>query len=731
MIAMRSRRLLTLTRLLPVTLCLVLLGGCQQPEAPHPNANNGDSPETPASNNTENSSPETPDVKREGASPTSSMLFRGLAQRLGQNVLKERLADQLRGLSSGPHTAGTGEAKRIAQQVHRAFVIAGLESRIDDYDVMVPIVELSSVEMLVPAAFRATQREHPLDSDYDTHTASMPPPQIAYSASGDVTGPMVYAYFARPEDFDRINAMGVDLDGAIGIAREGPQPASLQVRAAEEAGLAGLVIYSDPKDFGYLKGDPYPTGAYRPDCAASRLSALPVLQSPGDPWSRGVTATRSTAARAELSQAGLPKIPAATLSAEDARPFLENMTGDTVPPSWQGGHPFTYHLGGDETVVVRLNVVTELRPRKLQNVIATLPGALYPHEWVVVGAGRDAFGHGASTAAGGTAILLEIAAALGALAKEGTVPARSIRFCSFDGTAMGLLGSVEHLDQHETALAERAMMYLDLDHAPWGRRLDITASFGLGNLAAAAVRTAGLYESTGTNNLAIRVQEQFTGGVGNHIPFQSRLGIPVLRIGASQRSPVAHSIYDTFAWLKNQGDPDLRMHQGAALIGAILLFQAASTTVTGFDFAALGKQVAMEAQSLMGDLSPEQKQRFNLATSNLIRGGQELHDARRAFLASDPDPTTLRTLSHTLSHYARSLTVPLEEAEAGAFRSLLVRPATHGSDNVVTLPTLRRSDSYKATEEWNGKVEEFLGALSNLSAGLDRVTAHLRSQLDS
>ena len=77
----------------------------------------------------------------------------------------------------------------------------------------------------------------------------------AYSADGDVTGPLVYVNYGVPSDYDELERRGISVKGAIVIARYGGSWRGIKPKVAAERGAIGCLIYSDPRDDGYAQGD--------------------------------------------------------------------------------------------------------------------------------------------------------------------------------------------------------------------------------------------------------------------------------------------------------------------------------------------------------------------------------------------------------------------------------------------------------------------------------------------
>ena len=95
--------------------------------------------------------------------------------------------------------------------------------------------------------------------------------------------------YGRPEDFAALEKMGIDVKGKIVLVRYGELFRGLKVRNAQKRGAAGILIFSDPADDGFAKGDVYPAGPFRPGSADSARQRSVPLAGAG----RSVDAVRS------------------------------------------------------------------------------------------------------------------------------------------------------------------------------------------------------------------------------------------------------------------------------------------------------------------------------------------------------------------------------------------------------------------------------------------------------
>lgn len=90
-------------------------------------------------------------------------------------------------------------------------------------------------------------------------------------------------------------------------------------------------------------------------------------------------------------------------------------------------------------------------PVTVYNTVGELTGSEKPDEYVILGAHLDSWdlGSGTTDNGTGTSVILETARALGAMAKAGIKPKRTIRFVLFSGEEQGLHGSKNYVRMHK------------------------------------------------------------------------------------------------------------------------------------------------------------------------------------------------------------------------------------------------------------------------------------------
>src|SRR4029079_10863556 len=118
-------------------------------------------------------------------------------------------------------------------------------------------------------------------------------PYHAYSRSGDVTAPLVYAGSGNPADYDRLAGMGIDVRGKIALVRYSVPYSYRGFKAltAQKRGAAGILIYSDPADDGFAKGKVSPEWRWGAPSHIQRGGIVYDFLVPGDPLTPGWAST--------------------------------------------------------------------------------------------------------------------------------------------------------------------------------------------------------------------------------------------------------------------------------------------------------------------------------------------------------------------------------------------------------------------------------------------------------
>ena len=522
----------------------------------------------------------------------------------------------LKTLTAEPHLAATPEDRKTAEYVAQKFRAAGLETEIVPYRVLMNQPKIERVEAYDSAGkllMSGPTREH-VDGDAYQDDPRVVMPFHGSSGSGDVTAEVVYANYGRLEDFDQLASHHIDLHGKIVLVRYGANFRGVKVYLAELRGAAGVLIYPDPQDDGFAKGDAYPMGPWRPENSVERGSVQYLFKYPGDPETPGVASTPDLPDSARVSPYGSQtQIISIPISYRDAAPILQALKGPGVQKEWQGALGFRYHLGeawGPGAVKAHLVSVQDYQRRIIWNVIGKIKGTAYPDDWVVVGNHRDAWVYGAVDPSSGTAAMLETVHGIGALIRQGWRPKRTIIFASWDAEEEGLIGSTEWVEQNAKAL-ERAVAYFNTDVAVAGSDFSAAAVPSLKQFIRELTRSVPspmggtVYQQwrishpaqadpTGSNPPPAPGEEVRVGSLGSgsdFSPFFQHIGVPSTDIGSEGPYGVYHSVFDNYAWFTMNADGHFVYLQQMARVFGIEALRMADADVLPYDYGAYAREI--------------------------------------------------------------------------------------------------------------------------------------------
>jgi N-acetylated-alpha-linked acidic dipeptidase len=592
-----------------------------------------------------------------GFTPEHAATERATEATFDTGLSAQAIRERLKQMASAPNQVGSPHDKANAEFTLAQFKAWGWDAHIETFSVLYPTPKTELLQLTGPTPFTATLTEPPIPGDEATYNqAGGLPAYVAYGGDGDVTAPLIYVNYGMPADYAALQRMGLDVKGKIVIARYGVGWRGLKPKLAYEHGAVGCIIYSDPADDGYGPGDPYPKGAYRPEAGVQRGSVQDIPVESGDPLTPGIGAVEG-APRIPLSEAKtILKIPTLPISYGDAVHFLSALTGPVGPKGWRGALPITYHVGGG-TASAHLVVQSNWDQKPLYDVIAIMPGAKAPDEWVIRGNHRDGWVFGAEDPLSGQTALMEEAKALGALARTGWRPARTLIYASWDGEEPGLLGSTEWAETHAKDLQSKAVLYVNTDGNNRGF-LDVGASYSLTSLdndvaadvvdpetgasvrdrATAHLQVAALATDTTPEQKAKAklmadggdLPMEDLGSGSDYTPFVQHLGVASINLGYNgegQSGGVYHSAYDTFDHYERFGDPGFTYGVLLAKTTGRLVLRAADADLLPLRFTPLAAAVAIEVDELKKLLTTE---RENAVIVNRLL-------AQKAFaLAADP-----------------------------------------------------------------------------------------------
>ncbi|KAI1146724.1 Zn-dependent exopeptidase [Nemania diffusa] len=511
-------------------------------------------------------------------------------------VDSEQIRDSLRHFTSFAHIAGTEGDYALAMDVHNNFAKNAFDQvAVDEYYVYLnyPKKDGRAIEILSPDGKKAIWTAALEEKEVGGETAGRQTYAFhGHSKSGDVNGPLIYANYGSRDDFKRLADKGIDTKGAIALVRHhGTQRnLGLKVKAAEMAGFAGCIVYTDPADDGFVKGEPAPQGRFMPSDGVQRGSVSLSNWLVGDVLTPGWESKEDNPRMKVDQTKGLVKIPSLPIAWRDAQVLLQHIEGFGVPcpKNWKGGVPdVEWWSGNSSSPIVRLkNEQDENEKQKIWNIYGKIDGIEQGEKSIIIGNHRDAWAFGASEPNSGTAIMLDVARVFGELAARGWRPLRSIEFMSWDAEEYNMIGSTEFVEKNLDILQKQAFAYINLDGAVSGRTFHAAGSPMFRKLVTKVIDR--VFDPVANATLLTLWKDKKSdleslGSDSDYVAFQDMAGTSSLEIRFGGEAHPSHTSYDNFQWMESVGDPDFLYHGLLGQVLALLIIELADRPILPFD----------------------------------------------------------------------------------------------------------------------------------------------------
>jgi N-acetylated-alpha-linked acidic dipeptidase len=535
----------------------------------------------------------------------------GIEKQLIAATSRQEIQEFHRYLTRQPHPAGSARNNELAQWMAAQWTAQGLEDvTIHEYDVYSSRPKQIFLEMVAPKSYKAGLREDAYPQDPDTTNRYVDGAYFGYSASGEVTAPVIYVHSGNPEDYDLLREHGISVKGKIVLVRYSNPYSYRGFKAftAQKEGAAAILIYSDPAEDGYRRGRVFPDGPWGPASHIQRGAITYDFLEPGDPTTPGWASVPGAKHIAPADAISLPKIIGIPLSWRDAKPLLENMDGPVAPHEWQGALPIIYHLGGGKvTAHLKVEMDSSIQPYYVTE--ARIRGADWPDQWVILGNHRDAWVYGGVDPSSGTATMLELTEELGAQLRQGIRPRRTLVFCSWDGEEYALTGSTEWGEQYSADIQKSAVAYINVDSSASGPNFHGNAVGSLAPLLLDA--THDVYDSSNKSLYDAwrilrgkesgdpgpapdnKLVETRIGSGSDHTVFLNYLGIPTMLLQFDGPYGVYHSLYDDYYWINHFGDPGYYYHALMTQLWGVTALRLANSDLLPYDFASYGDSISL------------------------------------------------------------------------------------------------------------------------------------------
>ena len=594
---------------------------------------------------------------------------------------------------ASPRLAGTTGSLVGARTAAGHLEEAGWEVELDAREVLLTYPRRQELALFsgqgVEPAVRRVRRFDP-----DAIPPGDVPPYNAWSGSGRVEAPVVDVGHGLREDYERLDAAGVDVRGAIALARYGRSYRGIKVELAEEHGCAGLLLFSEGD--GRDQGEVWPFGPWKPGHDAQRGSISPMARAPGDASTPGWASPPPGGAARRLGEReladALPVIPCLPIGLDDAAALLAGLEGSGPGPA---------------RALLDIDQPRELRT--IYNVIATLRGQ--GESTVVAGSHRDAWVRGGHDSATGAVMLIRAAQHLGERARAGWRPRHTLVIGLWDAEEFGLVGSTEWGE----ALSDRPLAYVNADAAVSGFSFSASGTPGMLGVLRGVLETTPAHDpAQGSlwDQWSARGEPRLglPGSGSDFAVFLHHLSVPVLDIGfRGNRGGQYHTAFDDFPVVDRYLDPGFAAHELAGRFAADLLAELAEAPGAGFD-------VGEAARAMAG----------------LVRAaGAETDEAGAAWLGADRAEPLARAFDDLAQRAAsvgadggvearfyRVLEAPEGLPGRPWYRNRLWAPGLETGYSSQTLPTLRRA-ALRGDASLAAALESLLRAVEDLARELN------------
>jgi N-acetylated-alpha-linked acidic dipeptidase len=370
-----------------------------------------------------------------------------------QNPDVEKIKHWSKLYSAEAHLAGD---RAHAERIRDLWREYGISADLVQYDVLQNFPISTALKLFNAdgsVGFEATLTEDELPEDPTSSPIRGLPAFHGFAANGDVQGKLVYANFATWEDFETLSRKKVEIKGKIVLCKYGKVFRGLKVRAAQQFGAIGVIIYNDPQEDGKYTAKNgykhYPHGPARHPKSIQRGSVDAFSVAVGDPTTPGYPSLPDTDVKRQDPTHAIPKIPSLPISFAEAEPFLKALNGHGRLPEemdnsadWKGEIDNVEYRTGPSEVHVFLSSQGKFKPfsarslsantrstgdfriAPIYNVIGTIHGA--SEESIVLGNHHDSWCCGAVDPVSGSAAMNEVARTLGTLTASGWKPYRKM-----------------------------------------------------------------------------------------------------------------------------------------------------------------------------------------------------------------------------------------------------------------------------------------------------------------
>uniref|UniRef100_F7BEM7 glutamate carboxypeptidase II n=1 Tax=Ciona intestinalis TaxID=7719 RepID=F7BEM7_CIOIN len=650
----------------------------------------------------------------------------GIQDLILNEIKASNIKENLRLLTVLPHEAGSHQDEVVLTNLIKETWETHLDKvEVYPYNVLLSYPSISDpnyIELVFPngsVALKTNYTEVPLDQN--EKKPKVLPSFLAHTPNGTASGDLYYVNYGRVEDFEELLKLNVNVSGSICMARYGRIFRGEKVKNAELYNCTGIVIFTDPFDYGGMAKHSwspekssigYPNTWWLPPSGFQRGS----VQMLGDPLTPGYPSLNLTY-RINESKAKLPKIQAQPISYEQAYEYMAILGGQDAPEKWQGGLNITYKIGGSfkalhKNCKVRIHVGNYKVQKKVHNVIGYIKGWQDPDKYVLLGNHRDAWAFGGLDPSSGTAVVMEVARAMGVVVKQGKwKPRRTIVFCNWAAEEPGLIGSTEWTEQLEKRLLLRAVSYVNIDIAVQGNATMRAGSTPtLHNLLYNSTKSVQnpneeekkknrptvydtwLHKNPNDHNLPFI---RNLGSGSDYTTFLQRCGVASVDLRYTfdehiPSYPVYHSLHDTFKYMENFIDPEFKYSKAIGQVAADVMLKLSSLSVlplNPIDYAAKLRYMFKSLETTNGKLLAAngiQLTDLNSAIWEFGKAAQNLNNVAQSLTLASSE-SSIRIVNDQLFQIDRGF-LDFNGLPGRLWRHVIFAPSSHNAYRASGFP---------------------------------------------
>jgi N-acetylated-alpha-linked acidic dipeptidase len=465
-----------------------------------------------------------------------------------------------RHLSSVLHRAGSAADYQTAVYFRDRLESDGFIARFETFEVAFTGPIDQRLELVTPQA-KALDLLEGQPGNHTEWEKIAGPAFFQDSGDGDLTAPVFYINGGSDEDWKAFDEMHVTMPaGSIVIAHfvggpsRDPRAAARQWDQLVKHKVGGVIVYYDPRNDGFVKGEVWPKGPYKNEYMAERTGGprpgIASLRPPGDPTLPG-EAPLPGKKHLDWQTAVPVPFPEMLVTQSVARQLLASLDGPVVPETWHDGFELVEHVGGGGATA-HMAVKMERKLVTIWNVIGTLRGTTKPNEIVVIGSHRDAMTFGAIDPGSGSTVMLQVADSFKKLLDAGWRPDRTIQIKSWDGHELGLWGSISEAYKDGPTLRKHVVQYINTDQLTNGPPFRAAMSpelWAFGRELASYVKGIDgkpIVAGENTKDPVFRAP----GGGSDHMTFIYWLGVPGSSAGYYGHFGAHHTAEDNIDGIK-------------------------------------------------------------------------------------------------------------------------------------------------------------------------------------